>query len=108
GDPGLAQSLLLRRVGSWLTIGAGRMFLGDSGYEALSLARLACDVDDDQVREIDAYRSIVEILDLQEHFAREHPSDGPPFYPGVRSIVLAAAIAITPDVALPAIPGLEA
>jgi uncharacterized protein len=107
GDPGVAQSLLLRRVGSWLGIAVGRMLLGDSGYEPLSLARLACDVGDDGVREIDVYRSIVEILDLQERFARENPSDGPPFYPGVRSIMLAAAIALTPDVDLPAIAGLE-
>src|SRR4029079_5490719 len=49
----------------------------------------------------------IEILDLQERFARDNPTDGPPLYPGVRSIMLAAAIALTPDVGLPAIAGLE-
>jgi predicted TIM-barrel fold metal-dependent hydrolase len=107
GDPGLSQSLLLRRVGSWLGIAIGRMLLGDSGYEPLSLARLACDVGDDRIREIEVYRSIIEILDLQERFVRENPGDGPPLYPGIRSIMLAAAIALTPDVGLPAVAGLE-
>ena len=53
GDPDLSQSLLLRRVGVWLALAIGRMLLGDSGYEPLSLARLACDIGDDAYREID-------------------------------------------------------
>ena len=107
GDPGLRQSLLLRRVGDWLALAIGRMFLGDSGYETLALARLACDVGDESVPQFDAFRSIVELLDGQERFARENPTDSPPYYPGIRSILLAAVLAVTPDVGFPAIPGLE-
>ena len=107
GDPGLRQSVLLRRVGDWLALAIGRMLLGDSGYETLALARLACDVGDDGVRELDVFRSVVEILDRQERFARENPNDSPPYYPGIRLIWLAAVLAVTPDVDLPPIPGLE-
>ncbi|MGE5274362.1 MAG: protein kinase domain-containing protein [Verrucomicrobiota bacterium] len=107
GDPGLRQSVLLRRVGDWLALAIGRMLLGDSGYETLALARLACDVGDDSVRELDVFRSIVEILDRQERFARENPDDSPPYYPGIRLIWLAAVLAVTPDVGLPTIPGME-
>ena len=105
GDPDLRQSLLLRRVGDWLALAIGRMFLGDSGYETLALARLACDVGDESTPQFDAFRSIVELLDGQERFARENPEESPAYYPGVRSILLAAVLAVTPDVGFPAIPG---
>ena len=107
GYRGLNESVHVRRVGTWLSVAVGRMVIGDAGYEPLSLARLACDVGDDNAPGIDILRNVIEILDFQEQFAREHPDDGPLLYPGARSIMLAAALAVTPDVPLPPTPGLE-
>ena len=45
------------------------------------------------------------LLERQEQFARDNPGDGPPLGTGIRSIMLAACISRTPDVALPDVPG---
>lgn len=107
GPDRLAHHMLLDRVGSWLVIATSRMLMGDSGYEALALARLACNVGDDRGPVGAVCRNIVWLLDRQERFAHDNPTDGAPEFPGVRSIMLAACLARTAQVPLPRIPELE-
>ena len=97
-------SLLLERLTSLLVVAVGRMVMGRTGYEPLALARLACNVGDDDAPEAGVTRNVLALLEGQESFARENPADGPPLAPGIRSIMLAACVSRTPDVALPALP----
>jgi hypothetical protein len=104
GPGRLGYSVLLERLTSVLVLAVGRMLMGRTGYEPLALARLACNVGDDEAPEAAVCRNVLALLEGQERFAREHPGDGPPLAPGIRSIMLAATIARTPDVALPPLP----
>lgn len=106
GRPQHTTDVLLERVYALLMMGVSRMVTGDNGYEPLALARLGCELGDSETEEAEAARHVLAILDRQERFAREHVTDGAPFYPGVRLIMLAAGIARTPDVPLPANPDL--
>lgn len=106
GRQQLAIDILLERVYTLLVMAVGRMVVGDTGYEPLALARLGCELADANATESEAARHVLAILDRQERFAREHATDGAPFYPGVRLIMLAAGIARTPEVALPTNPDL--
>ena len=69
-----------------LVLAVGRMLMGRTGYEPLALARLACNVGDDDAPEAPVCRNVLALLEGQERFAREHPGDGPPLAPGIRSI----------------------
>lgn len=100
-------SVLLERITGWLVTAVGRMILRDSGYEALALARLACDIGDESDPDADICRSVVRLLDLQEEFARDNPDGGGLAYPGVYMVALAACVARTPDVPVPEIPELR-
>ena len=106
GPERFAYSLLLERLTSVLVIAVGRMLMGRTGYEPLALARLACNLGDDDAPEAPVARSVLALLERQEHFARDNPGDGPPLGTGIRSIMLAACVSRTPDVALPEVPGL--
>jgi len=106
GPEGFAYSLLLERLTSVLVIAVGRMLMGRTGYEPLALARLACNLGDDDAPEAPVARSVLALLERQEQFARENPGDGPPLGTGIRSIMLAACVSRTPDVPLPEVPGL--
>ena len=55
GDRG-APSILLERVNAMLLLGVSRMLLGDTGYEPLALARLACDIGTDDAPETQVCR----------------------------------------------------
>jgi hypothetical protein len=104
GTERLAYSVLLERLTSVLVLAVGRMLMGRTGYEPLALARLACNVGDDDAPEAPVCRNVLALLEGQERFARDHPGDGPPLAPGIRSIMLAATISRTPDVPLPSLP----
>jgi predicted TIM-barrel fold metal-dependent hydrolase len=101
-----AIDVLLERVYTLLVMAVGRMVVGDRGYEPLALARLGCELADADTTEAEAARHVLAILDRQERFVREHATESAPFYPGVRLIMLAAGIARTPEVTLPANPDL--
>ena len=104
GTGKLGYSVLLERLTSVLVLAVGRMLMGRTGYEPLALARLACNVGDDESPEAPVCRNVLALLEGQERFARDNPGDGPPLAPGIRSIMLAATISRTPDVPLPALP----
>jgi predicted TIM-barrel fold metal-dependent hydrolase len=99
-----APSILLERVNAMLLLGVSRMLLGDSGYEPLALARLACDIGADDQPETQVCRSVLSLLRLHESGAREGEGFAAP---GAGLVMLAANVTRTPDVPLPAIPELE-
>jgi hypothetical protein len=100
GIESLSRDPLLERVYSFLISAIGQMFNGADPHESLALARLACDVGPDAPHG-PVYESVVSLLDARA--AYEGDGDGRPrrLAPGVHLIVLAAALARTPDVALP-------
>jgi predicted TIM-barrel fold metal-dependent hydrolase len=106
GSDRLRQSIVLERLTSVLVLAVGRMLMGRTGYEPLALARLACDLGDENAPEAQVCRHVLALLLRQEQFARENPTDGAPLAPGIRSIMLAACLSRTPDVGLPRIPEL--
>jgi uncharacterized protein len=106
GIESLSRDPLLERVYSFLIAAIGQMFNGVDPQESLALARLACDVGGD-VPHGPVYESIVSLLDARA--AYDGTGDGRPrrFAPGVHLIVVAAALARTPDVPLPDNPRFE-
>jgi predicted TIM-barrel fold metal-dependent hydrolase len=96
-------SILLERVNAMLLLGVSRMLLGDSGYEPLALARLACDIGVDDAPETQVCRSVLTLLELQERSSREGEGFAAP---GASLVMLAANLTRTPDVPLPPIPEL--
>jgi predicted TIM-barrel fold metal-dependent hydrolase len=100
GIESLSRDPLLERVYSFLVTAIGQMFNGIDPQESLALARLACDVGTDPPHG-PVYESILSLLDARANYVAE--GDGRPrrLSPGVHLIVVAAALARTPDVALP-------
>jgi uncharacterized protein len=100
GIESLSRDPLLERVYSFLLAAIGQMFNGVDPQESLALARLACDVGTD-VPHGPVYESIVSLLDARETYRGD--GDGRPqrMAPGVHLIIVAAALARTPDVPLP-------
>jgi uncharacterized protein len=100
GIESLSRDPLLERVYSFLIAAIGQMFNGVDPHESLALARLACDVGPDAPHG-PVYESIVSLLDAQAGY--DAAGDGRPrrLAPGVHLIIVAAALARTPDVALP-------
>lgn len=107
GSGGLVIDLRLDRVATLLVLAIARMLMGRTGWEPLSLARLACELDDPAAPESDVCRNVLDLLERQERLAAEDREGEAPFGPGIRLVMLAACIARTPDVALPRVPGLE-
>jgi uncharacterized protein len=112
GDVRVAGDLLLERVHTYLITSAGRMMISDKAPDYIGLARLACEVGDD-APQAPVCESILALLDRLEDYAAELPEPSrvptdaraqrPPF-PGVGLAVVAATIALTPDVPLPEAP----
>lgn len=106
GNATSAPSILLERVNSMLLLAVSRMLLGDSGYEPLALARLACDVGSIDAPETEVCRNVLALLDLHDRRAAEE-SEGDGFTaPGIGLVMLAANVTRTPNVPLPAVPEL--
>lgn len=106
GIESLSRDPLLERVYSFLIAAVGQMFNGVDPHESLALARLGCDVGAD-VPHGPVFESIVSLLDAQAGY--DSTGDGRPrrFAPGVHFVIVAAALARTPDVPLPADPRFE-
>jgi len=107
GQGALDYDIRLERLATLLGFAIARMLMGRTGWEPLSLARLACDLGDPHAPESDVCRNVLALLERQERYAREHPKASLPFGPGIRLVMLAACIARTPDVAMPRVPELE-
>ncbi|HEY7207974.1 MAG TPA: amidohydrolase family protein [Gaiellaceae bacterium] len=106
GTGRLGYSVLLERLTSVLTLAVGRMLMGRTGYEPLALARLACDLGELHSRDAHVAKNVLALLHRQEQFVKENPGNGPPLGAGIRTIMLAACVARTPDVPLPHVPEL--
>jgi uncharacterized protein len=103
GIESLSRDPLLERVYSYLLSAIGQMFRGVDPEETLALARLGCDVGPGAPHAA-IHESIVSLLEARASYRAD--DDGRPsrFAPGIHLIVIAAALARTPDVPLPANP----
>jgi uncharacterized protein len=107
GSGSLSRDPLLERVYSFLLSAVGQMFAGVEPKETLALAALACDTGDD-IPHAPIYRAIMSLIDARASY--DASGDGRPsrFAPGIHLIIVAAALARTPDVPLPEGPGFQA
>jgi hypothetical protein len=81
------------------------MLLREREEEYLALARLACEVGED-APEAPVCRSVLALLDRFDRYVGSDPDGvlsrtGEQRFPGLHLLVTAAAVALTPDVALP-------
>jgi uncharacterized protein len=109
GDRRLGGDLVLERVHTYLVTAVGRMMIGDRGQDYAGLARLACEVGDD-APQAEVCRSVLALLDRMDAFAAQDARPAPPPgapprpYAGATLAIVAAAVALTPDVPLPELP----
>jgi uncharacterized protein len=104
GTESLSRDPLLERVYAFLLSAIGQMFAGVDPRETLALAALACDVGQDD-EHAPVYAAIMSLLEARASY--DPTGDGRPkrFAPGLHLIIVAAALARTPDVPLPDPPG---
>jgi uncharacterized protein len=100
GSGAVSRDPLLERVYSFLMNSVGQMFHGIDPQETLALARLACNLGP-EAAQLPVCEAVLTLLDAREVY--EGGSDGRPsrYAPGIHLIVMAAALARTPDVTLP-------
>ncbi len=100
GERDRASHVLLDRVSEFVMLGAIATMRGnDSGPEMLALARLACDVPDD-VDDAPVFAVLRELLRTFEEAEAADPTDRR----RLAFLILAASVARTPDVPVPALP----
>ncbi len=97
GERQRAPHVLLDRVAEFLLLAAIAGMRGGDPTEMLALARLACDVPA-EVDDAPVFAAIVELLDGYEAFEAEHPGQRR----RIVFLIMAATLARTPDVPLPA------
>jgi hypothetical protein len=97
GEHERAPHVLLDRVAEFLLIGAIASMRGGDGSELIALARLACDVPD-EIDDAPVFEAIRSLLDAHDEYAAENPGDRRRMV----FLILAATVARTPEVPLPA------
>jgi len=97
GEHDRAPHLLLDRVAFFLLFSALGTMRGVDPTEMLALARLACDVPD-EIDDAPVFAGIVSLLNGYEAYAAEHPDERR----RITFLILAATVAKTPDVPIPA------
>jgi uncharacterized protein len=97
GEREKAPHLLLDRVAFFLLFSAMGAMRGVDPTEMLALARLACDVPD-EIDDAPVFAGILALLDSYEDYAAEHPDERR----RITFLILAATVAKTPDVPIPA------
>src|SRR4051794_214737 len=108
GREALEIDVLLERVSSYLQTAVGRLLLREADEEYVALARLACEVGDDAPHARQC-RSVLALLDRFDRYAHEAPEElrereGETRFPGLHLVSMAATVALTPDVPVPAEP----
>ncbi|MGI9184953.1 MAG: amidohydrolase family protein [Solirubrobacteraceae bacterium] len=99
GERELAPHYLLDRVSEFILLGAiATMRESEAGPEMLALARLACDVPD-EVDDAPVFAVIRQLLDLFDQATAHDPTDRR----RLAFLILAANVARTPDVPVPAL-----
>jgi predicted TIM-barrel fold metal-dependent hydrolase len=99
GERDMAEHVLLDRVAEFLLLGtiASMRGVSDAAIEMLALARLACDVPD-EIDDAPVFAVIRGLIDAHDQLAAAFPDDRRRMAP----LILAATVARTPDVPLPA------
>jgi uncharacterized protein len=99
GERDMAEHVLLDRVAEFLLLGtiASMRGVSDAATEMLALARLACDVPD-EIDDAPVFAVIRGLIDAHDQLAAAFPDDRRRMAP----LILAATVARTPDVPLPA------
>ena len=97
GERERAPHLLLDRVAEFLLMSAISAMRGGDPTEPLALARLACDVPDD-IDDAPVFEAIRDLLDLYDSYTAENPDDRR----RLTFLILAASVARTPEVPIPA------
>jgi hypothetical protein len=99
GERDQAEHVLLERVAEFLLLGTIASMRGvqDAANEMLALARLACDVPD-EIDDAPVFVAIRKLIDAHDQIATALPEDRRRLAP----LILAATVARTPDVPLPA------
>jgi uncharacterized protein len=100
GAASLSRDPLMERVYSFLLSALGQMFVGADPKETLALAALACHVRDGDPH-APIYTAILALLDARANY--DPSGDGRPsrFAPGIQFVLVASALARTPDVPVP-------
>ena len=97
GERERAPHVLLDRVAGFLLFSALGTMRGIDPTEMLALARLACDVPD-EIDDAPVFAAILGLLDDYDEYAAEHPDERR----RLTFLILAATVARTPDVPIPA------
>ena len=102
--PGSGRAIdpLLERVVSHAVQAVARMFARGDPSEPVALAKLACGVGNDGPH-ADVFAAVLELLERYEQHITEVPK-GLRIHPAGRLLIVALAVARTPDVPLPALP----
>ena len=106
GGSRLDRDPLLDRVYTFLVASIGQMLRGVEPVETLTLAALACEVGDD-AQQAAVCRAVLHLLELRARLMASGAGDGRPprFAPWLEPVVLAAGVARTPAVPVPALSG---
>jgi predicted TIM-barrel fold metal-dependent hydrolase len=99
GERDRASHVLLDRVAEFLLLSAIATMRGGDATEMLALARLACDVPE-EIDDAPLFDAILGLLDGFDAYSAEHPDDRR----RLTLLILAATVARTPDVPIPAAP----
>jgi hypothetical protein len=102
GAERVGRDPLLDRVHTFLLTSVGQAFAGIEPTETLALATLACDVGDD-APQADICAWIVALIEERAEYRPGGPERPARFAPGLPLLVLAAALARTPDVPVPSL-----
>ena len=96
GEREQAPHLLLDRLAEFVLLAAIQLFRGSDASEMLALARLACDIPAG-IDDAPVFAAVLDLLDLHARLSGADPADR-----RARALlILAAAVARTPDVPLP-------
>jgi hypothetical protein len=98
GERERASHVLLDRVAEFLLVGTLATMRGGDGTEMLALARLACDVPD-EIDDAPVFAAIRGLIDAHDDFTAAAPNDRRRLV----FLILAATVARTPDVPVPAL-----
>jgi hypothetical protein len=108
GNQELRLDIVTQRIHDYCVAALSRMLIGDPGTDYAGLARLACEMGEGSRHEA-VGRSVLRLLDAAEEYVQSTgytpPAAGAPGprlpYPSVSILVIAANVAMTPDVPVP-------
>ena len=106
GPPTAAPDVLLERIHSFLMTASSRMLYGQGGEEYMGLARLACDVGENEPQS-EVAASVAALIERWERYSAGRPTRDGIAAPGVQIAIAACIVARTPDVPLPSVEAVD-